>query len=53
VPSDAKSTALRQAVDALIALGIKQSEAESAVTATAKRGVTGVEELIKQSLRKS
>jgi Holliday junction DNA helicase RuvA len=53
VPLDAKSAALRQAIDALVALGIRQSEAENAVAETAKRGVTGVEELIKQSLRKS
>ena len=53
VPIDAKSAALRQAIDALVALGIKQTEAESAVSESAKRGASGVEELIKQSLRKS
>lgn len=52
IPVDAKTDSLRQAIDALVALGIKQSEAESAVSENAKRGVTGVEELIKQSLRK-
>ncbi|MBU1921250.1 Holliday junction branch migration protein RuvA, partial [bacterium] len=52
-PLDAESDTLRQAVNALIALGIKQSEAEQAVSDTAKRGVTGIEALIKQSLRKN
>ena len=53
VPRDAKSDTLRQAINALIALGIKQNEAEKAVNESAKRGVDGVENLIKQSLRKS
>lgn len=52
-PLDAETDTLRQAVNALIALGIKQSEAEQAVSDTAKRGVTGIEALIKQSLRKN
>jgi Holliday junction DNA helicase RuvA len=53
VAADAKTDSIHQAVNALVALGIKQTEAEKAVSETAKRGVTGVEELIKQSLRKS
>jgi Holliday junction DNA helicase RuvA len=53
MPRDVKSDSLRQAINALVALGIKQNEAENAVSESAKRGVTGVEELIKQSLRKS
>ncbi len=42
---------IRSAVDALTALGFSRAEAEKAVDRARQRGATGVEELIKQSLR--
>ncbi|MFZ5432693.1 MAG: Holliday junction branch migration protein RuvA, partial [Calditrichota bacterium] len=46
-----KSGELRQAVDALCALGFTRNEAEKAVDGAVKRGAQGVEELVKMSLR--
>jgi Holliday junction DNA helicase RuvA len=42
---------VQQAVDALCALGFTRAEAEKSVDGAVKRGATGVEELVKLSLR--
>ncbi|MBU0509373.1 Holliday junction branch migration protein RuvA [bacterium] len=47
----AVGSGVREAVDALCALGFTRNEAEKAVAGAAKRGAQGVEELVKQSLR--
>jgi Holliday junction DNA helicase RuvA len=52
VTPDGKGDVLRQAIDALQALGIKSNEAEKAVAEAAKSGAADVEELIKHALRK-
>jgi holliday junction DNA helicase RuvA len=53
VGTESKSGAVREAVDALLALGFSRTEAEKAVDAAVKRGASGVEELIKSALRSS
>ena len=42
---------VREATDALCALGFTRAEADKAVAAAAKRGANTLEELVKQSLR--
>jgi Holliday junction DNA helicase RuvA len=44
---------IQQAIDALCALGFSRMEAEKAVDGAVKRGATGIEELVKHSLRGS